>query len=70
MNVGDLVRIKKGHSTCFSGKEGIIIDKTIEVLPPGTERILVYKLLVEGIIINIPLKWMVLINTHPETQEK
>ena len=70
MNVGDLVRLKETHSLNFGGKEGIIVDKSIEILPPGTDRILVYKLLIEGIIINVPLKWMVRINTHPETQEK
>ena len=63
MNVGDLVRLKKGHPK--EGKEGIVVDRTIEILPPGTHRILVYKLLVEGIIINVPLKWMQLLNTHP-----
>jgi hypothetical protein len=68
MNVGDLVQLKAGHPQ--EHKEGIIVEKTIEVLPPGTDRILVYKLLVDGIIINVPLKWMVRINTHPETQEK
>ena len=63
MNIGDLVRLKEGHPR--EHKEGIIVDRTIEVLPPGIHRILVYKLLVEGIIINVPLKWMVQINTHP-----
>ena len=67
MNVGDLVQLKADHPLEY--KEGIIVEKTIEVLPPGTDRILVYKLLVDGIIINVPLKWMQLINTHPETQE-
>ena len=70
MNVGDLVRLKMEHSSLFGGKEGIIVGKSIEILPPGTNRILVYKLLVDGIIINVPLRWMVRINTHPETQEK
>ena len=68
MNVGELVELIDGHP--HEGKQGVIVDKTIEILPPGIERILVYKLLVDGIIINVPLKWMVRINTHPETQEK
>ena len=70
MNVGDLVEIKPEHSVNYGGKQGIIVDRRIEILPPGTQRILVYKLLVDGIIINVPLRWMVRINTHPETQEK
>lgn len=71
MNVGDLVRLKIDHSQEFGGREGVIVDKTIEILPPGTtNKILVYKLLIDGIIINVPLRWMVRINTHPETQEK
>ena len=71
MNVGDLVKIKLEHSSNFGGKKGIIIDKSIENISTGTNnKILVYKLLVDGIIINIPMKWMVLLNTHPETQEK
>lgn len=50
----------------------MIIDKTLEVLPPAARnnKVLVYKVLSNGIIINVPLKWMVRINTHPETQEK
>ena len=68
MNVGDLVQLKTGHPREY--KKGIIVEKTIEILPPGTDRILVYKLLVDGIIINVPHKWMQIINTHPETQEK
>ena len=68
MNAGDLVVLKKGHP--YEAKMGVIVDRTIDKLPPGTDRILVYKLLVDGIIINVPLKWMVRINTHPETQEK
>ena len=70
MNVGDLVKLKEDHPQGFGGQEGIIVDKTIEILPGGIQRILVYKLLVGGIIINVPLRWMVRINTHPETQEK
>jgi len=69
MNAGDLVKIKKGHP-CDSGSIGVIVERTIEILPPGTERVLVYKVLIEGIIINVPLKWLQTINTHPETQEK
>ena len=68
MNVGELVRLRTGHP--YEGKLGVIVEKTIESLPPGTNKILVYKVLSEGIIINVPLKWMVRINTHPETQEK
>ena len=68
MNVGDLVELKPGHPQ--EGKQGVIVDRTIEILPGGIQRILVYKLLVDGIIINVPLRWMVQINTHPETQEK
>ena len=68
MNVGDLVELKSGHP--HEGKQGVIVDRTIEILPGGIQRILVYKLLVDGIIINVPLRWMVQINTHPETQEK
>ena len=68
MNVGDLVELKLGHPQ--EGKRGVIVDRTIEILPGGIQRILVYKLLVDGIIINVPLRWMVQINTHPETQEK
>jgi hypothetical protein len=66
MNVGDLVRLKSDFPSRFGGKEGIIIHRGLEILPNGTDRILVYKLLVDGIIINVPLKWMVRINTHPE----
>tara|TARA_Y100000593_G_C4250074_1_gene306698 strand:- start:16 stop:225 length:210 start_codon:yes stop_codon:yes gene_type:complete len=69
MNVGDLVRLKNGLDADLDGKEGIIVDKLIEERSLG-ERILVYKLLIDGIIISVPLKWMILINTHPETQEK
>ena len=68
MNVGDLVILKSGHPQ--EGKQGVIVDKTIEILGPDTNRILVYKLLVDGIIIDVPLRWMVRINAHPETQEK
>ena len=69
MNVGDLVRLKNGLHSELDGKEGIIIDKLIEERSIG-EKVLVYKLLIDGIIISVPLLWMVQINTHPETQEK
>ena len=68
MKVGELVQLVAGHP--YEGRVGVIVDKSIEILPPGTNRILVYKILSDGIIINVPLKWMVRINTHPETQEK
>ena len=68
MNVGELVQLVQGHP--YEGRIGIIVERTLEILPPGTNRILVYKVLSGGIIINVPLKWMVRINTHPETQEK
>ena len=63
MNVGDMILLKDGHP--YEGKVGIIIDRSIEPLPPGTDKILVYKILMDSIIINVPLKWMVRINTHP-----
>ncbi len=63
MNVGDLVRLKGGHP--YEGRVGVIVERSLKVLPPGTNRILVYKVMSEGIIINVPLKWMVRINTHP-----
>ena len=68
MKVGDMVSLKKGHP--YEYRVGIIVDRTIEVLPPGTHRILVYKVLLDSIIINVPYKWLQTINTHPETQEK
>ena len=68
MNIGELVKLVDGHP--YEGRIGVIVDKTLEVLPPGTNKILVYKILSNGIIINVPLKWMARINTHPETQEK
>ena len=67
MNVGDMVILKKGHP--HEHRVGIIVERTIEHLPPGTDRILVYKVLSEGIILNVPLRWLQTINTHPETQE-
>ena len=68
MNVGDMVTLKRGHphESCI----GIIVDRTIEPLPPGTDKILVYKVLTGGIIINVPYKWLQIINTHPSSQEK
>ena len=68
MKVGDMVSLKKGHP--YEYRVGIIVERTIEILPPGTDRILVYKVLSEGIIINVPYRWLQLLNTHPETQEK
>ena len=67
MKVGDLVQLVSGHP--YEGYVGVVIDRTFQILPPGTTQLLVYKVLSEGIIINVPLKWMVRINTHPETQE-
>ena len=63
MNIGELVQLVSGHP--YEGRIGVIVDKTLEILPPGTNRILVYKVLLDSIIINVPLKWMVRINTHP-----
>ena len=63
MNIGELVKLASGHP--YEGRIGVIVDKTLEILPPGTNRILVYKVLLDSIIINVPLKWMVRINTHP-----
>ena len=68
MNVGDMVILRKGHP--YEHQVGIIVDRAIEPLPPGTNRILVYKVLSEGTIINVPYKWLQILNTHPETQEK
>ena len=63
MNIGELVQLVSGHP--YEGEIGVIVDKTLEYLPPGPNRILVYKVLLDSIIINVPLKWMVRINTHP-----
>ena len=69
MKVGDVVKIEwEGHPK--HGDIGMIVERTIDKLPPGTDRILVYKLLIDGIILKVPHKWMTKINTHPETQEK
>ena len=57
MNVGDLVKLAPGHP--YEGRVGMIVERTFEVLPPGTNKILVYKVLTRGTIINVPLKWMV-----------
>ena len=57
LNTGELVQLVSGHP--YEGRIGVIIDKTLEILPPGTNRILVYKVLSDGIIINVPLRWMV-----------
>ena len=68
MNPGDLIQLKMQHP--FEGQIGVIVDKTLEVLPPGNNKILVYKVLVDDIIINVPLKWMELLNTkHSITGE-
>ena len=56
MKVGELVKLVEGHP--YAGSVGVVVDKTLEILPPGTNRILVYKILSEGIIINVPLKWL------------
>ena len=63
MNVGELVQMIQGHP--YEGRIGVIVSRTLEIMPPGTNKILVYKVLSEGTIINVPLKWMVRINTHP-----
>ena len=68
MNAGDIVSLKMGHP--YESKIGIIVERTFEILPPGTNKILVYKVLLEGTIINVPYKWLQILNTHPETQEK
>ena len=44
---------------------GMVVERTYEILPPGTNLILVYKVLAAGIIINVPIKWLQTINTHP-----
>ena len=65
MNVGDMVRLKHGHP--YEHKIGMIVDRTIEVLPPGgrNDKVLVYKILLDGIIVNVPYKWLQILNTHP-----
>ena len=68
LNVGDLVQLKKDHP--YEERIGVIVERTIEILPPGTNKILVYKVLSDGIIINVPYKWLQIINTHPSSQEK
>ena len=56
MNAGDLVTFKQGHPCEY--KFGVIVERTIECLPPGTNKILVYKVLAGGTIINVPYKWL------------
>ena len=68
MNIGELVQLAPGHP--YEGKIGVIVEKTLEYLPPGTNKILVYKILSDGIIINVPLKWMVRLTDTHQTQEK
>ena len=65
MNIGDLVQLIDDHP--YGGCTGVIVDRTLESIPPAgrNDKILVYKVLSEGIIINVPLKWMVQINRHP-----
>lgn len=68
MNVGDLVQLVEGHP--YEGRVGVVVARDLEHLPPGTNLILVYKVLSHGIIINVPLKWMVRItDTHQNTGE-
>ena len=57
MTIGDLVLLTEGHP--YEGKVGLIVDRSFEILPPGTNLILVYKVLLKDTIINVPLKWMV-----------
>jgi len=68
MKVGDMIILKTGHP--YEGQMGLIVERTIEKLPPGKDRILVYKILSDGIIINVPMKWLQIINTHPSDKEK
>jgi hypothetical protein len=68
MNVGDIVSLKTDHP--YEHKVGMIVERTFEILPPGTNQILVYKVLLEGTIINVPYKWLQKLNTHPSSQEK
>tara|TARA_X000000950_G_C13806358_1_gene615728 strand:+ start:898 stop:1104 length:207 start_codon:yes stop_codon:yes gene_type:complete len=63
MNAGDIVCLKAGHP--YENKVGIIVERTLEILPPGTNKILVYKVLLDGIIVNVPYKWLQILNTHP-----
>ena len=63
MNAGDIVYLKAGHP--HESKVGIIVERTLEILPPGTNKILVYKVLLDGIIVNVPYKWLQILNTHP-----
>ena len=68
MHIGDLIKIKQGHPHEY--KIGPIIDRVFMVLPPGNNKILVYKVLVDSIILNVPLRWMEQISTSTKTQEK
>lgn len=68
MIIGDLIRIKDGHP--YSQRVGLIVDRTFEILPPGSNLILVYKVLMKDTIINVPLKWLVRITDTHQTQEK
>ena len=68
MIVGDMVILKAGHP--YEHRIGMIVDRTLEILPPGTNKILVYKILLDGTIINVPYRWLQILNTHPKTQEK
>ena len=63
MNAGDIVYLKAGHP--YESKVGIIVERTLEILPPGTNKILVYKVLLDGIIVNVPYRWLQILNTHP-----
>ena len=67
MNIGEVIRLVNWTGSPHNGNIGIIVDKTFEHRPPGNHKILVYKVLVGGIIINVPLNSLVRINTHPAT---
>ena len=64
---GDLICFRPGQPHEF--EFGFIIERTFETLPPGTNKILVYKVLVDSIIINVPMRWMEHVNTNTLTQE-
>ena len=67
---GDLIIFKTDHP--YENQIGCIVERTFEILPPGINKILVYKVLVDSIIINVPMRWMehININTNTLTQEK